>query len=152
MPEIEAKGEADQVKLRIKSLLTSSGLQVFGETSRSLKFRKAKLSPSGNFPLSIYGSGEMRLESSERGSTLVSYNLNISPVTVFSFAVTGLSILIFAFFTDYYLITLAESPTTAILVGVLPLNIAYFLVLIALVLSFAGTRKRAERFLRMSLE
>jgi hypothetical protein len=149
MPRIEAEGEPEQVKQRTKSLLTSSGLQVFGETSRSLKFRKVRLAPSGNFPLSIYGSGEMKFESSEKGSTTVYYSLNISPVTVFSFAVTGLSILIFAVFIDYFLLT-SIGGTSDVLVDVAVVSTASLLVILVLVISFCRTRKRAERFLRAS--
>jgi hypothetical protein len=152
MPNIEVKGEAERVKQRIKSLLASSGLQVFDETSRSLRFRKVRLSPSGNYPLSIYGSGEVIFQTSEKGLTTVTYSLNISPVTVFSFVITGLSILIFAVFVDYVLLTAGNAPTPSAVVDVLVVTIASLLVIIVLVVSFARTRNRAERFLRTSIK
>jgi hypothetical protein len=147
MPQIEVKGETEEIKQRIKSLLNSSGLQVFGETPRSLRFRKVRLSPNGRLPLSIYGNGEMRFEPSERGSTGVIWSLNISPTTVFSFAVTGLSIVIFTAFIDYFLLTSGAGMTSEVIVDILVVSIASLLVILVLILSFFRTRRRAEKFL-----
>jgi hypothetical protein len=92
LPQIEILAGLEETKQRLKSLLNSSGLQVLDNGSNSVKFRKVRLEPSISLPLSIYGSGMARLETMTNGRTKVTYSLNVSPVTIFSFVVTGMCV------------------------------------------------------------
>jgi hypothetical protein len=152
MPQIEVKGCPEETKQRLKSLFNSSGLQVLEDSSGSLKFRKVRLEPSISLPLSIYGSGVVKLESAAKRHTKVTYQLNISPVTVFSFVITGLSVAIFAIFVDYYLLTSAMGSTVGFIVPLLVVSIVSFSMIPLLVASFVRTRKHAETVLRAFLE
>ncbi|WXG44760.1 MAG: hypothetical protein WED04_12135 [Promethearchaeati archaeon SRVP18_Atabeyarchaeia-1] len=152
MPQLEAKGEIEQAKLRLKSLLISSGLQIVEETSSSLTFRKVRLNPNREFPLSIYGSGAMKFEASRRGLTTVNYSLNTSPTTVLSFLITGLSVVLFAFFVDYSLASSVEGFTTEVIVDISVVTLVSSLVVLVLVLSFVATKRRAESFLKSFVE
>jgi hypothetical protein len=151
LPQVEVKGSFEETRQRVKSLLNSSGLQVFDDSEDSLKFRKVRLEPSGRAPLSIYGSGIVKLEPLEEGLTRVVYRLNISPVAVFSFVITGLSVVIFAVFVDYFLITSGNVLALDVLVPVIVVSLVSFSMMPILILSFLRTKRRAENFLRAFL-
>ncbi len=151
LPQVEVKSSIEETRQRVKSLLNSSGLQVFHDSGDSLKFRKVKLEPSGRIPLSIYGSGIVKLEPLGEDLTRVVYRLHISPVTVFSFVITGLSIVIFAVFVDYLLITSANVLALDVLVPVMVVSLVSFSMMPILILSFLRTKRRAENFLRAFL-
>jgi hypothetical protein len=151
LPQVEVKGSIEETRQKVKHLLSSSGLQVFDESRDQLKFRKVRIEPSGRIPLSIYGSGIVKLEPSEKGQTRVVYLLNISPVTVFSFVVTGLSIVIFALFVDYFLITSGDVLVIDVLIPVIVVSMVSFSMMPILILSFLRTKRRAENFLRAFL-
>jgi hypothetical protein len=151
LPQVEVKGSIEETRQRVKSLLNSSGLQVFDDSGDSLKFRKVRLEPSGRIPLSIYGSGIVKLEPLEEGLTRVVYRLYISPVTVFSFVITGFSIVVFAVFVDYFLITSGNGLVMDVLVPVMVVSLVSFSMMPILILSFLKTKRRAENFLRAFL-
>jgi hypothetical protein len=151
LPQVEVKGSIEETKQRVKSLLNSSGLQVFDDSGDSLKFRKVRLEPSGRIPLSIYGSGIVRLEPLNKGLTRVVYRLNVSPVTIFSFLITALSIVIFAVFVDYFLITSGNVLVMDVIVPVIVVSLVSFSMMPILTLSFLRTKRRAENFLRAFL-
>jgi hypothetical protein len=81
----------------------------------------------------------------------VVYRLNISPVTLFSFVITGLSIVVFAVFVDYFLITSGDVLVMDVLVPVIVVSLVSFSMMPILILSFLKTKRRAENFLRAFL-
>lgn len=152
MPQIRVRGDAEETGQRVKALLNSSGLQVSTDNQGLLKFRKVRLQQSRNLPLTIYGHGVVKLEQLEKGFTRVTYELDISRVTVFSFVLTGLSILIFVVFADYFLLTSWTGSVTDVIIPVIVVSVVSLSVMPILVLSFLRTRERAENFFRAFLE
>jgi hypothetical protein len=152
LPQIRVKGDAGETGQRVKSLLNLSALQVSTDNEGLLKFRKVRLQQSRNLPLTIYGYGVVKFEQLEKGFTRVTYELEISRVTVFSFVLTGLSILIFLVFADYLLLTSWSDSVTEIIIPVIVVSVVSLSMMPMLVLSFLRTRKRAENFFRAFLE
>lgn len=150
--QIDVKGNVDEIRERLASLLGYSGFQVSRVAGDTLRFRKVRLTPSSRLPLSVYGSGLIKLQALEGGITRVTYLLHISPVTFFAYIVTGFSVAVLDIFVSLFLLMPGTGSVNGTVVGLLVLNSAAFSTILVIFLSFVRTVKRAERFLRSSLE
>nr|MDO8100813.1 hypothetical protein [Candidatus Njordarchaeota archaeon] len=152
MGQFDIEGDVNEIRERLASLLGYSGFQVSRSGGDTLTFRKVRLTPSSRFPLSLYGSGAIKLRTLKGGMTRVTYRLHISPVTFFAYLVTGFSVVVLDVFANLFLLTSGMGSANNIAIGFLVLNSVAFLTILVIFLSFVKTMKRAERFLRSSSE
>jgi hypothetical protein len=150
--QIEVKGDVDEIRERLASLLGYSGFQVSRVAGDTLRFRKVRLTPNHRLPLSVYGSGVIKLQALKRGITRVIYVLHISPVTVFSYVVTGFSVAVLDAFVSLSILMSSTGSASDVAATFILLNSAAFLTIVVVFLSFVKTMKRAERALRAALE
>jgi len=150
--QIDVEGNVNEIRERLASLLGHSGFQVSRIAGDSLRFRKVRLTPSSRLPLSVYGSGVIKLQTLKGGMTRVTYSLHISPVTYFAYLVTGFSVVVLDVFVSLFLLSSGTGSASNVAIGFLVVNSTAFLTILVIFLSFVKTMKRAERFLRSSLE